>query len=148
MTTSTGIWMLVAAALMLTPLATLAKGPGGGGGGPGPGASSPQYERGQRDFDRDRLRDRDRIHDPAYQRDQVRDQDRIHAPGAAPQGEGKIYGAGLMSEQERSQYREQLRLIGQDSEKRTQFIAQHREEMQKRAKAKGIDLDKGSDKSN
>lgn len=147
MTTRTGIWMLVAAALMLTPLATLAKGPGGGGGGQGPGASSPQYERGQRDFDRDRLRDRDRIHDPAYQRDQIRDQDRTHAPDAALQGEGKIYGAELMSEQERNQYREQLRLIGQDPEKRAQFQAQHKEEMQKRAKVKGVDLDSGSDTS-
>ena len=149
MTTRTGIWMLVAAALMLTPLVAFAKGPGGGGGGQGPGASSPQYERGQRDFDRDRVRDRDRdrIHDPAYQRDQVRDQDRIHAPDAAQQAEAKIYGAELMSEQERNQYREQLRLIGQDPEKRTQFMAQHKEEMQKRAKAKGVDLNKGSDKS-
>jgi hypothetical protein len=136
--------MLVFAAFVLTPLATLAKGPGGGG-GHGPGASNPQVERGQRDFDRDRLRDRDRIHDPAYQRDQVRDQDRINAPEAAPQGEGKIYGAELMSEQERNQYREQLRLIDQDPEKMAQFQAQHKEEMQKRAKVKGVDLDDGSD---
>jgi hypothetical protein len=146
MRTRTGLWILVFAALVLTPLAALAKGPGGGG-GQGPGASSPQYERGQRDFDRDRLRDRDRIHDPAYQRDQVRDQDRTNAPEAAPQGEGKIYGAELMSEQERNQYREQVRLIGQDPEKMAQFKAQHREEMQKRAKVKGVDLDNGSDTS-
>jgi hypothetical protein len=145
MTTRTGIWMLVAATLVLVPLASFAKGPGGGG--QGPGASGPQYERGQRDFDRDRLRDRDRLHDPAYQRDQVRDQDRIHAPDGAQQGEDKIYGAGLMSEQERNQYREQLRLVGQDPEKRAQFIAQHKEEMQKRAKAQGVNLDNGSDKS-
>ena len=145
MKTSTGIWMLVAAALMLTPLASLAKGPGGGG--QGPGAAGAQYERGQRDFDRDRLRDRDRIHDQAYQRDRQRDQDRIHAPGTAPQGSDKIYGAEVMSEQERNRYREQLRLIGQDPEKRAQFMAQHKEKMQKRAKAQGIDLDDGSDAS-
>jgi hypothetical protein len=137
--------MLVAAALLLTPLASLAKGPGGGG--QGPGASSPQYERGQRDFDRDRLRDRDRLQDKAYQRDRLRDQDRVHAPDAAAQGGKKIYGAELMSEQERNQYREQLRLIGQDPEKRTQFLAQHKEKMQKRAKVQGIDLDDSSDGS-
>jgi hypothetical protein len=144
MTTRTGIWMLVAAALLLTPLVSLAKGPGGGG--QGPGASAPQYERGQRDFDRDRLRDRDRLHDPAYQRDRTRDQDRTNAPDTAPQGEGKIYGSELMSEQEQNQYREQLRLIGQDPEKRAQFMAQHRQEMQKRAKAKGVELGNGPGK--
>lgn len=145
MTTRTGIWMLVVAALVLTPLASLAKGPGGGG--QGPGASSAQYERGQRDFDRDRLRDRDRIHDKAYQRDRLRDQDRIHAPDTAQQGGEKIYGAEFMSEQERNRYREQLRLIGQNPEKRTQFLAQHKEKMQQRAKVQGIDLDEGSDRA-
>lgn len=145
MTTRTGIWMLVAAALVLTPLASLAKGPGSGG--KGPGASSAQYERGQRDFDRDRLRDRDRIHDQAYQRDRLRDQDRTNAPDAAAQGGEKIYGAELMSEQERNRYREQLRLIGQDPQKRAKFMSQHREEMQKRAKVQGVDLDDGPDES-
>ena len=140
MTTKAGIWILVAATLALAPVASLAKGPGGGGKKGGP--ASAQYERGQRDVDRDRLRSRDRVDQPAYQRDRLRDQDRIHAPDSARQGGAQIYGQQLMTEQERIQYREQLRLIGQDPEKRTQFMAQHRAEMQKRAQAKGVDLDK------
>ena len=46
-----------------------------------------------------------------------------------------------MSQQERNQYRNQLQLVGQDPEKRTEFMAQHREKMQKRAKLKGVNLD-------
>jgi hypothetical protein len=56
-----------------------------------------------------------------------------------PPGQG-IYGGALMSVEERNQYREQLRLIESDEE-RLQFMAQHREEMQVRAKMKGVDLD-------
>ena len=41
--------------------------------------------------------------------------------------------------------RDQLRLIGDDEQKRTQFMAQHREEMQKRAKAKGVKLEDDPD---
>lgn len=138
----TGIWMVVVAVLAMTPLAVLAQGHNGGG--QGGGAANAQFERGQRDFDRDRLRDRDRLNDGTYQQDRQRTQDRIHAPGTGQQGNEPIYGEKLMSEQERSQYREQLRLIGQDPEKRTQFLAQHKAEMQKRAKAGGITLDEDS----
>ena len=51
-----------------------------------------------------------------------------------PPGQGPIFGGELMTVQERNQYREQLRLIGTEEE-RTQFMAQHREKMQLRAKA-------------
>lgn len=97
-----------------------------------------QIERNQKDLDRDRLRDRDRITNPSRDRD--RDQDRTKAPDHAPFGDNGIYGEQLMSEQERNQYREQLRLTESDPEARTKFMAQHREKMQKRAKEKGIDL--------
>jgi len=142
MKTKTGIWMAILATLALTPLVSLAQGQNGGG--QRGGADNAQYERGQGDFDRDRLRDRDRLNDSAAQQDRVRQQDRVHVPGTGLQADEPIYGEQLMSEQERNQYREQLRLIGQDTEKRTQFMAQHKEEMQKRAKAKGVDLDKES----
>ena len=59
-----------------------------------------------------------------------------------PTSEGPIYGAALLSVQERNQYREQLRET--DSDERGEFIAQHREQMQARAKARGVpfeDLD-------
>jgi len=51
-----------------------------------------------------------------------------------PPGQGPIFGGELMTVQERNQYREQLRQIGTEEE-RTQFMAQHREKMQLRAKA-------------
>ncbi len=135
MKTRTGIWMLAAAALVLTPLVGLAKGPGKGDTG-----ARAQVERSERDFDRDRTRARDRVDQPAQQRDRVRDQDRIHAPDNAKQAQQRIYGQELMSQQERNQYRNQLQLIGQDPEKRTEFMAQHREKMQARARAEGKKL--------
>jgi hypothetical protein len=130
---------VVAAALIITPLAGLAKGMGGGGNSQGPDRA--QMERGQMDFDRDRIRDRDRIDEPAQDRDRVKDQDRAHAPDSAKLGENKIYGAELMSKKEREQYREQLRLVDADKKQRTQFLAQHQEKMQARAKEKGVKLD-------
>ena len=51
-----------------------------------------------------------------------------------------IYGGELMSEQERNQYREQLRLTDSDPEQQTRFKAQHQEKMQKRAQEKGVKL--------
>ena len=126
-------------ALALTPALAYSKGGPGQGGQPKDRA---QVERGQRDMDRDRLHDRDRINNPRQDRDRV--QDRTHAPDRAKFGRHEIYGGEIMTEQERNQYREQLRLIGSDEQKRTQFLAQHREEMQKRAKTKGVKLGDGS----
>lgn len=132
----TTISILTAAALALTSMSTLAQGRHG------QGAAQPQdraqVERGQKDFDRDRLRDRDRITTPARDRD--RDQDRTHAPDNASFGDnaGGIYGGELMSVNERNQYREQLRLTESDPQARTKFVAQHKEEMQQRAKAQGV----------
>ena len=136
MKTRTGIFTLAAVMLILTPLVGLAKGPGKSQAG-----VRAQVERSQHDADRDRIRARDRVDQPAYEHDRKRDQDRTKAPDTAKQGGDKIYGQQLMSEQERNQYREQLRLIGPDPEKRTEYMAQHREKMQARAKLQGIDLD-------
>lgn len=142
MKTNTGLLTLAVAALAIAPAAGLAKGPGGGQGG-----GNPQVQRGQQDVDRTRARDR--VDNPAQDRDKMqdrmRDRDRIHTPGtdkgkAAGNGNG-IYGQQLMSEEERNRFREELRQIGDDPQKRAKFMAGHREEMQKRAKAKGIELD-------
>lgn len=130
---------IVAAALVITPLAGLAKGMGGGGNSQAPDRA--QMERGQNDFDRDRIRDRDRVDEPTYDRDRSRDQDRIHAPESAKMGGNKIYGGELMSAKEREQYREQLRLVDADKKQRTQFLATHQEKMQARAKKQGVKLD-------
>ena len=51
-----------------------------------------------------------------------------------PPGQGPIYGGELMTVQERNQYREQLRHMDSEEE-REKFRAQHREQMELRAKA-------------
>lgn len=136
MKTRSSIFVLAVTALVLTPLTGLAKGPKQNQ----PGVRA-QVERSQHDFDRDRIRARDRVDQAAHQRDRTRDQDRTNAPDSAKQAEQKIYGQELMSIQERNQYRHQLQLMSQDPQKRTEFMAQHREKMQQRAKLKGVDLD-------
>jgi len=158
MKAQTTIGILVATALALAAASAVAQGRHGQG-----GASPPQraqVERGQRDFDRDRVRDRDRVNDPAMDRKQDRKQDRTNGPENGDmtkqrqmtqnqQGQMKqqgqmnqegIYGGELMSEQERNQYREQLRLTDSDPEQQTRFKAQHQEKMQKRAQEKGVKL--------
>ena len=52
----------------------------------------------------------------------------------APPGQGPVYRGDLMSVQERNEYREQLRSM-QSEDERTRFVARHREEMDRRAKA-------------
>lgn len=136
MKTRSGIFAIAATALVLTPLVGLAKGPGKGQAG-----ARAQVERSQHDMERDRVRAQDRLEQGANQRDRTRDQDRTKAPETAKQAEQKIYGQELMSKQERRQYREQIRLYGQDAEKRNEFMAQHRLKMQERAKLKGVDID-------
>jgi len=139
MKTRNSIVALAVTALVLTPLVGLAKGPKHEQAG-----ARAQVERSQHDFDRDRIRARDRDEQGVNQRDRTRDKDRTKAPETAKQAEKKIYGQEMMSEQERNQYRHQLRLIGEDPEKRTEFMAQHREKMQKRAEVQGVDLDDDS----
>jgi hypothetical protein len=143
---------LLAAAVVLLPIDGFAQGRGQGGGGDQAHARDrAQVERGQTDHDRDRIRDRDRIHqppmDPAQDkiqgRKQVQEQQRIHVPDTGNGPDSDIYGHGLMSVQERNQYREQLRMVESDPQKKTRFLAQHREQMQARAKAQGVVIDDG-----
>lgn len=134
----TVISLIAAAVLALTSVSAAAQGQHGQRSG-AQSQDRAKVERGQRDFDRDRMRDRDRAMDSAKDRsrDQVRKQDRIHQ---TEDGNG-IYGGEFMSEQERKQYREQLRLTESDPQARTEFLAQHRVKMQKRAKDQGKHLD-------
>jgi hypothetical protein len=143
---------LLAAAVVLLPIDGFAQGRGQGGGGDQAHARDrAQVERGQTDHDRDRIRDRDRIHqppmDPAQDkiqgRKQVQEQQRIHVPDTGNGPDSDIYGHALMSVQERNQYREQLRMVESDPQKKTRFLAQHREQMQARAKAQGVVIDDG-----
>ena len=57
-----------------------------------------------------------------------------------PPGQGPIYGGEVMSVQERNEYREQLRLIESDQE-RQQFQAQHRDRVDQRAEALGLEIE-------
>jgi hypothetical protein len=57
-----------------------------------------------------------------------------------PPGQGPIYGGELMTVQERNEYREQLRNFDSDEE-RQKFQAQHREQMELRAKALELDIE-------
>ena len=128
--------IIAAAALALTSMTAVAQGHHGQGGARAQDRA--QIERGQKDFDRDRLRDRDRLTNPSRDRD--RTQDRTHAPDNAGLGGNGIYGGEMMSEQERNQYREQLRLTESDPQAREEFMAQHQDKIQKRARAKGVDI--------
>lgn len=134
---------LIASALVLTSAASFAQ--------HGPPKDRPepqdraQAERGQmdrdrdfdRDVDRDRLRDRDRLDDPSQDRD--RDRDRTHAPDFARLSDDDIYGSGVMSVQERNEYRRQLQNAA-SAEERQRIEAQHREMVQARAQSQGVDL--------
>ncbi len=57
-----------------------------------------------------------------------------------PPGQGPIYGGELMTVQERNKYREQLRQMGSEEE-REKFQAQHREQMELRAKALELEIE-------
>ena len=153
---------LLAAAVVLLPIDGFAQGRGSGGGGDQAGARErAQVERGQMDHDRDRMRDRDRIHQPgmdsgqdpmqaqerkqAQEREQVQEQKQIHVPGTGNGPDSDIYGHEMMSVQERNRYREQLQLVQSDPEQKNQFVAQHRQQMQARAKAQGVVIDEGGE---
>ena len=138
MKTQTTISLLAAIALALASVSAIAQ--GNGRGHDAQALDRAQGERGQKDVDRDRLRDRDRITLPAEDRARDRDRDRTHIPGSSKLGEQPIYGAEIMSVEERKQYREQLRLTGSDPKARTKLMAQHQAKMQARAKQQGVKL--------
>lgn len=102
-----------------------------------------QSERGQMDVDRDRLRDRDRLEEPQQDRgrtqDRDRDQDRIHTPDFSRLRDGDMFGREVMSAQERNEYRRQLQDASSPQE-RQRIEAQHRETVEARARAQGVDL--------
>jgi hypothetical protein len=137
MRTTTFVTALFALTLMLAPLAAGAQGQKRGGGNDSNAQQRAQVERGQRDMSSDRLRDRDRISMPSHDRD--RTQDRTHAPDNAKQAENQIYGYELMSEQERNQYRERIQ-NAENRQEAEQIEAQHRHEMQIRAKQQGVEI--------
>ena len=156
---------LLVAAMVLLPIDGFAQGRGQGQGQGGDQAHArerAQVERGQTDRDRDRIRDQDRTHQPAtapayegtqaqqrsqsQEQKQVREQKQIHVPGTGNGPDSDIYGHEMMTVEERNRYREQLRLVESDPEEKTRFLAQHREQMQVRARAQGAVIDDGGEK--
>ena len=95
-----------------------------------------QVERVQRDIDRDRDRERAGV----AEHDRDRTQDRTNAPEDAKQAQQNIYGYNLMSDEERDAYRERIRNASNEQE-REQLMAQHREEIQTRARNRNIKID-------
>lgn len=87
---------------------------------------------------------KERAQDPAHvqqqEMDRLHDQERIRQEERLRLEDEKIYGHELMSPEELNQYRERLRLMKTEEEK-ARFEAQHREEMQKQAKALNVELE-------
>jgi hypothetical protein len=81
-----------------------------------------------KDQDQDRLRDQDQTKD----QDQDRDRDRIH--------QDEVYGAELMTEGEMTRYQAQIQNAASEQERQV-IQARHREEMQVRAREKGVELE-------
>jgi len=133
---------LVATLFALTSDASLAQGQRQGPlGNPPAGQPGGQQQQQQRQAERavsqDRTKDQQRAQ--SRERDRTQDREQIqtreHASGGPGQG---IYGGNLMTVEERNQYREQLRKLETDRD-RAQFEARHREQMQLRARDRGIE---------
>jgi hypothetical protein len=78
-------------------------------------------------------------HDRLQSRERDRTETKSQAQARAAQGTGAaIYGGNLMTVEERNRYREQIRTLGSDAE-RDAFLARHREEMQLRARERGVE---------
>jgi hypothetical protein len=89
-----------------------------------------------RTYDRDRMKDRDR----AVQEDRQQAPDKSKAKDQAQKRDRDIYGYQLMTEQERNEYREQLKKA-ETNQERQQIVAEHREKMQARASEEGVNLE-------
>lgn len=78
--------------------------------------------------DQDRLKDQDKLHD----QDKLQDRDRLHDQDGLA-----IYASDLMTPAERSAYLKKIRAMKTLQERNT-FRAQHRMEMQQRARERGV----------
>jgi hypothetical protein len=114
-----------------------AQGPGAGQGGAGRGQGQ-QTQQQKRQMERSASQDAATEHERLQQRDRDRTQQHTASGKAAP-GAG-IYGGNLMTEQERNQYREQLRSMKTNSE-REAFEAKHREQMQQRSNERNVPIE-------
>ena len=127
-----GVVAIVAAAILVTSVVSEAQDRGRGGRGQ-PDRAGP--------VDRDRMKDRDQLQDrrKAKDQDRVRDRDRLHVQDFSQLQDGEIYGSELMTARERNQYRERLQQAP-NAEAREQVRAEHQQQMQLRAKERGVSL--------
>ena len=132
---------MVATVLALGAGAVLAQGQQGGGqqgGQQGSGQQQMQQQQqrqAERAMSQDRVMDQERLQ--TRERDRTQDQAQTQTKASAGGGEG-IYGGNLMTVQERNQYRAELGGL-QDEQQRKEYEARHREQMQLRAKERGIE---------
>ena len=143
MTRTLSISIILASMLVLMFVAVDAQ-QGKGGGGAGDRDQQMDRDRSyDRDYSHDRDMDQDRDRDQAgghdQDRDRIQDRDRLHATDPASLRDEDIYGNGLMSAEEKKQYRNQLMQM-ETVQAREQFQAQHEEKMQSRAQKQGKDL--------
>lgn len=92
--------------------------------------------------DRDSAMDSDRVMDRTQQRDREMDRDRtqeMDRDRLLQQERDLIYGAELMTDQEKLQYQNRLRELATEGE-RIEFRVQHQAQMQQRAKERGTTL--------
>ena len=135
---------MVATVLALGAGAVLAQGQQGGGQQGGQqGSGQQQMQQQQREAERamsqDRVMDQERLQTRERDRtqDQAQTQAQTQTKASAGGGEG-IYGGNLMTVQERNQYRAELGGL-QNEQQRKEYEARHREQMQLRAKERGIE---------
>ena len=141
---------MVATVLALGAGAVLAQGQQGGGqqgggqqGGQQGGGQQQMQQQQQRQAERamsqDRVMDQERLQ--TRERDRTQDQAQTQAQAqtkASAGGSEGIYGGNLMTVQERNQYRAELGGL-QNEQQRKEYEARHREQMQVRAKERGIE---------
>ncbi|MGB5102713.1 MAG: hypothetical protein WBO04_05255 [Steroidobacteraceae bacterium] len=138
MKTTTVLASLAAATFVFASAATAQGQQGGQQGGQQRGQQAGQQQRqADRAMSQDRVMDQERMQ--ARDRDRTKDQEQVQSREHASAGKGEgIYGGNLMTVQERNQYREQFGGLKTDQE-RNEFKAQHQEQMQLRAKERGVE---------
>jgi hypothetical protein len=135
--------VIVSVLFLFASPAVIAQGPQGGSqGGQQAGArggqphQNPQQKRqADRAMSQDPGMDQQRFHDRS--RTQTQSRDRIHVQQQAQAKQAGIYGGNLMSAEERNQYRAELGKMTTDQQ-RNEYVERHREQMQARAKERGV----------
>jgi hypothetical protein len=133
------IAMLAAVGTTLIASTALAQRQQGQPGGPESGQQQQQQMRQQQQRQADRAMNQQQTAD--HNRLQTRERDRTQAPpsqSSAKAASKGIFGGNLMTVEERNQYREQLGKL-QGDQPRNEFEARHREQMQARARERGVE---------